>query len=57
MYIDKGTLVIDLVDRTGKVLVWRGTAKANLDPQAQEKSMETIEKSIVKMFKEYPEKK
>jgi len=57
VYIDKGTLVIDLVDRTAKALVWRGTAHANLDPQEQEKSMSTIEKSIVKMFKEYPEKK
>ena len=56
VYIDKGTLVIDLADRASKQLVWRGIAKANLDPQKQEKSMETIEKSIAKMFKQYPVK-
>jgi hypothetical protein len=46
--------VVDLVDRRAKQLKWRGTAKANLDPEQQEKSLETIEKAIVKMFREYP---
>jgi Domain of unknown function (DUF4136) len=53
-YVDKGTLVVDLVDRQSKQLKWRGTAKANLDPEQQEKSLEIIEKAVVKMFKEYP---
>jgi hypothetical protein len=52
--VDKGTLVVDLVDRQAKQLKWRGTAKANLDRQEQEKSLEIIEKAVVKMFKEYP---
>jgi len=56
VYIDKGTLVVDLADRASKQLVWRGIAKANLDPDQQEKAMETIEKSIAKMFKQYPGK-
>jgi hypothetical protein len=54
VFVDKGTLVVDLVDRRAKQLKWRGTAKANLDPEQQEKSLETIEKAIVKMFREYP---
>ena len=45
---------MDLVDRQAKQLKWRGTAKANLDRQEQEKSLEIIEKAVVKMFKEYP---
>src|SRR5579863_1261613 len=52
--IDKGTLVIDIVERSAKKLRWRGVAKANLDPQQQEKSLEIIEKAIVKMFRQYP---
>ncbi|MGA8488771.1 MAG: DUF4136 domain-containing protein [Terriglobales bacterium] len=54
VFIDQGTLVIDIVERAAKKLRWRGVAKANLDPQQQEKSLETIEKAIVKMFRQYP---
>jgi Domain of unknown function (DUF4136) len=54
--IDQGTLVIDLVERTAKKLRWRGVAQANLDPDQQEKTMEIIEKAIIKMFHQYPSK-
>jgi len=54
VYVDKGTLVVDLADRRAKQLKWRGTAKANLDPDQQEKSLEIIEKAVVKMFRDYP---
>jgi hypothetical protein len=54
--IDKGTLVIDVVERSAKKLRWRGVAQANLDPDQQEKSLEIIEKAIIKMFKQYPSK-
>ena len=54
--IDQGTLVIDLVERTAKKLRWRGVAQANLDPDQQEKSMEIIEKAIIRMFRQYPSK-
>jgi hypothetical protein len=54
VYVDKGTLVVDIVDRQAKQLKWRGTAKAKLDPEQKEKSLEIIEKAIEKMFKEYP---
>jgi hypothetical protein len=53
-FVAKGTLVVDLVDRQAKQLKWRGTAKASLDPEQQKKSLEIIEKAVVKMFKEYP---
>jgi hypothetical protein len=54
VYVDKGTLVVDLVDRRAKQLKWRGTAKAALDPEHQEKWLAVIEKSLAKMFHEYP---
>ena len=52
--VAKGTMVIDLVDRKAKKLKWRGIAKANVDPDQQEKTMETLEKAISKMFDEFP---
>jgi hypothetical protein len=54
--IDQGTLVIDLVERAAKKLRWRGVAQANIDPDQQEKSLEIIEKAIIKMFRQYPSK-
>jgi hypothetical protein len=54
MYVNKGTLVVDLVDRRAKQLKWRGTAKANLDPEQQEKSLDIIEKAVTKLFHDYP---
>src|SRR5262249_55144217 len=56
VFVDKGTLVIDVVDRNLKKLKWRGIAKGNLDPEQQEKSLEIIEKSIIEMFRQYPVK-
>ena len=54
IYIPKGTLVLDLADPHAKQLRWRGVAKCELNPQNKEKSLQTIEKSIEKMFKKYP---
>jgi hypothetical protein len=54
MYINKGTLVVDLVDRRAKQLKWRCTVKANLDPEQQEKSLDIIEKAVAKLFHDYP---
>lgn len=54
--VDKGTLVIDVVDRKAKQLKWRGTAKANLDPTQTEKSLDTIDKGVEKMMSEFPGK-
>jgi hypothetical protein len=56
VFIDKGKLVIDLVERASKKLRWRGIAQTNLDPEQQEKSLEIIEKAIEKMFRDYPGK-
>jgi hypothetical protein len=49
--------VIDIADRKTKQLVWRGIAKAKLDPEQKEKSFEIAEKAVATMFKQYPGKK
>jgi len=54
VYVEKGTLVVDIADRQSKQLLWRGIAKAKIDPEQVEKSFEIAEKAVAKMFKEYP---
>jgi hypothetical protein len=57
IYVDKGTLVVDIADRQTKGLIWRGIAKAKVDPEQVEKTFEIAEKAVAKMFKEYPSPK
>ena len=54
IYVQTGTLVVDLADPHGKTLKWRGIAKGTLDPSQKQKSAETVEKAIAKMFRQYP---
>jgi hypothetical protein len=54
VYVQTGTLVVDLADPHTKTLKWRGIAKGTLDPTQKEKSAETVEKAIAKMFRQYP---
>jgi hypothetical protein len=53
--VDEGTLILEFVDRGQNKMVWRGTAKENLDPEMA-KALPHIEKAIVKLLKEYPPK-
>jgi hypothetical protein len=53
--VGEGTLILALVDRASNKLVWRGTAKENIDPEVA-KSLPHIEKAIDKLLKEYPPK-
>lgn len=48
-----GTLVIDLFDAHTKEAVWRGTSTKTLSGNPQ-KNSESLNKAIVKMFKDYP---
>lgn len=54
VYIKKGTLVIDIADPHSKQLKWRGIATANFNDKNKKQSVELINKSIEKMFREYP---
>jgi hypothetical protein len=50
----KGALTVDVVDIRRQQLVWRGTAKANLDSQDQSKVFDQADKVVTEMFKQYP---
>jgi len=50
--VQKGTLIVDLMN--AKHLVWRGTAKANLDNEDKNKQLDQVNKAIEGMFKKYP---
>ena len=55
--ITVGSLVVDLVGAADQKMVWRGTASQDLDPRASaEKKDKEINKTMEKMFKNYPPK-
>jgi hypothetical protein len=56
--IDVGTLGIDFVDPTTKLLVWRGEGTKTLDPSGNaQKNQERMQKSIAKILKNFPPRK
>jgi hypothetical protein len=54
--IHKGQLVVDLIDRANKKLVWRGMAQQNLSADKPDKLLAQVNTAISKMFKQYPAK-
>jgi hypothetical protein len=48
-----GTLVVDIFDKTGKNLLWRGTAQDELSDKP-EKNIKKLGKASDKMFKDFP---
>lgn len=53
-YVQKGTLVVDLIKAYDNKLVWRGEAKAKLDYQDKDKLVSQVNKSVEEMFSHYP---
>jgi hypothetical protein len=52
---EEGTLVLDFVDPATKQLLWRGSAKADIDyVDSPEESWELIEKAVKEILKQYP---
>ena len=52
-----GTLVVDLLDRSTKTIVWRGMAASDLNPAASaERRDKSVNKAVAKLFKNYPSK-
>jgi hypothetical protein len=49
-----GTLVIDIYNAKGKVLVWRGMASNTLDQGNSNKNNQIVIKAVQKLFKQYP---
>src|SRR5512142_3256756 len=54
VYIQKGTLVIDIADPHSKQLKWRGIATAKFNDKNKKELLELVNKSIEKMFRAYP---
>jgi hypothetical protein len=52
----EGTLIIDLMERNTKNLVWRGWAVANIDEIDPEEIDEVIRLAVEKIFKRFPPK-
>jgi Domain of unknown function (DUF4136) len=50
-----GTLVLDMYDAANKQLIWRGTASETLSDKP-ERNEKKLEKSVEKMFKDFPPK-
>lgn len=53
-YVPEGTLTITFVDRNSNKVIWMGTVKEKLDVENKKKSLERVDKAIVKLFKQYP---
>lgn len=50
----QGMLVVDLVDTRQKRLVWRATAKTNLDYDKRSKMFDQANNAVAAIFKKYP---
>jgi|SRR5581483_4112566 len=54
MYIPEGTLRLDFIDRTANKIVWSGTVKVKLDVEQKRKSLQLIDKAVIKLLKKFP---
>jgi hypothetical protein len=52
---NQGILVIDILDGTNKALIWRSFASENVSSK-EEKSIDKLDKAVVKLFKNFPPK-
>lgn len=57
MGLPKGTLEVDLVDRTTNKVVWSGTVVQKLDPDKKQQSLDLVSSAITKLLMEFPPKK
>jgi len=50
-----GTVVVDLIDAKANTIVWRGTVRKNIDPDAgPQKRDQQVNKAMKKLFNHYP---
>jgi len=53
--IKSGTILLDVYNPTGKLLVWRGTVTETLDPSANaDKNYNKLKSTLTKMLKDFP---
>ena len=56
-YVPEGTLVLTFIDRANNKVVWSGSVKQKLDIEQKSKSLELVDKAVIKLLKEFPGKK
>jgi len=56
-YVTEGTLVLTFVDRASNTMVWSGSVKQKLDIEQKNKSLELVDKAVIKLLKQFPGKK
>jgi hypothetical protein len=54
--VAQGTLILEFVDRSANRVIWNGAVKRNFDPEQKNKSLDQVEKAIVKLLKGFPPK-
>jgi Domain of unknown function (DUF4136) len=52
----QGSLVLQFIDRGGNKVIWSGTVLQKLDNDQKKKSLDLVDKAIIKLLKEYPPK-
>jgi len=55
-YVPQGTLILEFVDRSANQVVWTGSVAQKLDVEKKEKSLQLVDKAIMKLLKEFPPK-
>jgi len=56
-YVPEGSLRLDFIDRAANKVIWSGTVKVKLDVERKSKSLELIDKAVVKLLQEFPPEK
>lgn len=54
-YVPEGRLELTFVDRVNNKIVWSGSVKQKLDIQDKHKSLELIDKAVIKLLKKFPQ--
>jgi len=56
-YVPEGTLVLTFVDRATNTVIWAGSVKQKLDIERKSKSLELVDKAVIKLLKQFPQRK
>lgn len=55
--VTEGNLVLTFVDRATNTVIWAGSVKQKLDIDRKNQSLELADKAVIKLLKEFPQKK
>jgi hypothetical protein len=56
-YVPEGTLALTFVDRATNTVVWAGSVKEKLDIERKNKSLELVDKAVIKLLKQFPQRR